>query len=86
MSPTTKSNTPKRSRSMPRRPVRKLFLRRPEAAEALGISLATLYRWERDGILPRAAKPTYGVSGWSWAVLEQAVEKLHGVELTEDDQ
>jgi excisionase family DNA binding protein len=39
-------------------------LRPKEAAEKLGISIATLYRWEAEGKLPGRRQIGEGVSGW----------------------
>jgi excisionase family DNA binding protein len=40
-------------------------LRPKEAAEKLGISVGTLYRWEAEGKLPPRLQIGEGVSGWT---------------------
>jgi excisionase family DNA binding protein len=46
-------------------------LRPKEAAEKIGVSVATLYRWEAEGKLPQRRQIGEGVSGWLDDELEE---------------
>lgn len=47
-----------------------LFYRRKEAARLLGVSITTLWRWTRSGLLPKALKLGPNSSGWESTTIE----------------
>ena len=47
-----------------------VIIRRKKMAENLNVSLATLWRWEKQGILPRSTRFGPNCSGWLGSELE----------------
>lgn len=48
-------------------------LRAPKAAARLGISLATLWRWERSGLIPQRITLGPNVCGWIEEELDEFI-------------
>ena len=57
------------------RPIIRIAYRPAEAAAAIGISLNTMLRWEKDGLLPRPYKVN-GVTLYDRKELEECWERL----------
>lgn len=53
-----------------------IFMRTKKAAEFLGVSPATLYRWIREGKLRQPTQVSAGIKGWHQQELVAFVNKL----------
>jgi predicted DNA-binding transcriptional regulator AlpA len=56
--------------------VAEAIIRRKQAAERLSISLSSLWRYEKSGLIPRAKKFGPNVSGWLSSDFDAALVAL----------
>lgn len=50
------------------------IIRASEAADKIGVSVTTLWRWQRAGLMPRPRSIGPNVTGWTEAELEEWIE------------
>jgi excisionase family DNA binding protein len=62
------------------------LLRAREVAELLGIHLITVYRWSREGKLPRPVKLARGHTAWRARDLEALLDRQQAANVAGGDE